>query len=107
MRQVITDHARKRRSAKRGGDWSRVDLGTIRAGSSVIDVDVMALDDALTQLAELNERQSRIVEMRFLGGLTVKEAAQVLGVSLGPWNSTGEWPARGFGSISEPRIRRE
>ncbi|MFC1759712.1 ECF-type sigma factor [Planctomycetota bacterium] len=77
MRQVITDHARKRRSAKRGGEWSRVDLGTIRAGSSVIDVDVMALDDALTRLAELNERQSRIVEMRSLPSTRTVSAATV------------------------------
>jgi RNA polymerase sigma factor (TIGR02999 family) len=81
MRQVLADHARRRRAAKRGGDWSRIDLGTIRSGSSVIDVDVMALDDALTKLAELDKRQARIVELRFLGGVTVAETARLLGVS--------------------------
>ncbi len=106
MRQVITDHARKRRSAKRGGEWSRVDLGTIRAGSSVIDVDVLALDDALIRLAELNERQSRIVEMRFLGGLTVKETAKVLGVSSRTveldWRMARAWLRQYLGTEDSP-----
>lgn len=81
MRQVLADHARRRHSAKRGGDWQRVSLGHVVYGSSRADVDVVSLDDALTTLAELDQRQARIVELRFLAGMTIEEAATALGVS--------------------------
>ena len=101
MRQVLADHARRRRAAKRGGDWARVELGAIRSGASVVDVDVVDLEDALTELAELDERQVRIVELRFLAGMTVKESAAVLGVSSrtveNDWRMARAWLRRRLG----------
>jgi len=81
MRQILTDHARRRRAAKRGGEWERVTLGQVGHGQSRRDVDVVDLDDALTALAEIDERQARVVEMRFLAGMTIDETAEALGVS--------------------------
>lgn len=81
MRQILQDRARRRRTAKRGGDWGRVMLDNVPTPVGESMVDLVALDDALTKLAELDARQCRIVELRFFGGLTVPEVAHVLGVS--------------------------
>lgn len=81
MRQILTDHARRRLAAKRGGDWQRVSLGHVTYGSSTRDVDLVDLDRALSALKGVDERQARIVEMRFLAGMTVEETAAALGVS--------------------------
>jgi len=81
MRQLLADHARRRGAAKRGGDLAKVTLGDPEAGSSMGNIDLVALDDALTKLSELDERQGRIVELRFLAGLSVAETAEVLAVS--------------------------
>ena len=82
MRQILVNHARHHRAAKRGGG-NKVPLeGTEAAG--VVEqrsVDFMALDEALKKLTELDPRQGRIVELRFFGGLTEDEIAEVLGVS--------------------------
>ena len=82
MRHLLTDHARQRRADKRGRQWHRltlIDDQTPGEGSS--EVDLVALDEALTKLARLNERHARIVEHRFFGGLSVKEISEVLGVT--------------------------
>ena len=81
MRQILIDHARRRGRAKRGGDACRVTLD--EAVTPVVDFDpeLLDLDEALQRLAELDERQGRLVELRFFGGLTVEEVAHVLGVS--------------------------
>lgn len=84
MRQIIVDHARRRQAAKRGGQWRRVTLTEAaekhgRKTSS--DVDLLALDEALTKLGQLNERQCRIVELRYLAGLSVEQTALVMEVS--------------------------
>jgi RNA polymerase sigma factor (TIGR02999 family) len=81
MRQLLTDHARRQKSLKHGGGLARVTLDEAIAPSSLGEIDLVALDEALSKLAELDERQSRIVEIRFLAGLTVEETADVLGVS--------------------------
>ncbi len=81
MRQVLTDHARRHRAAKRGGQWQRVYLGEVASGSTRSMIDVVALDDALSALAELDERQARIVELRYLAGMTIPEVATALDVS--------------------------
>lgn len=80
MRRILVDAARARRARKRGGDWERVTLSAVpdRDGDAV---DLLALDDALAELLRLSERQGRVVELRYFGGLTIPEAAATLGVS--------------------------
>ena len=80
MREILVDHARHRRAAKRdGGERLTLEDAAELAGSK--GVDLLALDDALNELAKLNPRQCRIVEMKFFGGLSIGEAAEVLTVS--------------------------
>jgi len=81
MRRILVDHARKRKRVKRGGGRQRITLDEALVVSPRRDEDVLALEDALVQLAKLDSRQAQIVEMRFFGGLTVQEVAEVLGVS--------------------------
>lgn len=81
VRRVLLDHARKRKSAKRGDNWRRVTLQEVSAGEPAAQLDLLALDDALCKLEQLNERQCRVVQLRFFGGLTNEEIALVLGVS--------------------------
>jgi RNA polymerase sigma-70 factor (ECF subfamily) len=78
MRQVLVDHARKRRSSKRGGDWVRTTLSGHADAMELDPLDVLALDRALE---ELEPRQRQVVELRFFGGLEEVEVAEVLGVS--------------------------
>ena len=83
MRHILINHARERRAAKRGGGASRVTLLDAALAEKVErhEVDPIELDDAMRRLEELDERQCRIVELRFFGGLSVDDAATVLGVS--------------------------
>jgi RNA polymerase sigma factor (TIGR02999 family) len=84
MRQILVQRARSRRAAKRGGDPARVTLDEQvlpAAGHGVDEIDLVALDAALDRLASLNERQAKIVELRYFGGLGVEEAAEALGIS--------------------------
>ncbi len=81
MRQVLSNHARHKKAAKRGSTWNRVGLSEVIDPAGELDVDLMALDHAPEKLATLDERQSRLVELRFFGGMTTKEIALVLGVS--------------------------
>lgn len=82
MRRVLVDHARARRYQKRGGDAQRVTLDEGRLGAKEKAADVIALDDALTALAAIDERKCQVVEMRYFGGLSVEETAEALGVSV-------------------------
>ena len=81
IRQILVDHARKRRYAKRGGGQVLVAVDEFLLGSRARGVDVEALDDALNELAGVDERASRVVELRFFGGLSAQETADVLEVS--------------------------
>jgi RNA polymerase sigma-70 factor (ECF subfamily) len=81
MRRILVDHARSRNYAKRGGAQQKLSLSKADRFANKPDVDLMALDDALQTLAAMNEQQSRLVELRFFGGLTIEETAEVLGVS--------------------------
>src|SRR5690242_7729754 len=91
MRQILVQRARARRAAKRGGAPLRVTLddaniaGANTPGAAGVsappDIDVLALDEALTRLAALDQEQARIVELRYFGGLTVEETADAVGVS--------------------------
>ena len=95
MRQILVDHARRHNASKRGGAQQKVALDEAVNYSQPRDVDLVALDEALTELAKFDERQSRIVEMRFFGGLTIKETAEALGISPATvkvdWNMAKAW----------------
>jgi len=80
MRQILVDHARLRDNAKHGGDWRRVSLDAADVGQDQ-SADILALDEALQALAQMSPQQSRMIELRFFGGLTIEETAEVLGVS--------------------------
>jgi RNA polymerase sigma-70 factor (ECF subfamily) len=82
MRRVLIDHARGHRAAKRGGAQTRVDLEDAALFTPARSEELIALDEALTRLAAWDPRQSRIVELRFFGGLTDEETAEVLNVSV-------------------------
>jgi RNA polymerase sigma factor (TIGR02999 family) len=81
MRHVLVDHARSRQYAKRGGEGRRVTLDDNLAISHEDQIEVLALDEALNRLAALDERKGRIVELRYFGGLSVEETAEVLELS--------------------------
>ena len=81
MRRILVDHARRKLSQKRGGGLHRICLEDDLCISQRSDEDVLAIEDALSKLAELDPRQAQIVELRFYGGLTVEEVAEVLKVS--------------------------
>lgn len=81
MRRVLIDHARTRRVQKRGGGAHKVPLDDAMAVTPAPDFDVLALDRALEALAAVDERKGRVIEMRFFGGMTVEETAEVLRVS--------------------------
>ncbi|MEW6735541.1 MAG: sigma-70 family RNA polymerase sigma factor [Acidobacteriota bacterium] len=82
MRRILIDHARIRNAAKRGGQLHKVSLEGMASLTQVRDRELIALDDALKGLAVLDPRKSRIVELRFFGGLTIEETAEVLKVSI-------------------------
>jgi RNA polymerase sigma factor (TIGR02999 family) len=90
MRRILVEHAR-RHNLKRGGSIPHVSLDEAALVSVDDDVDLVALDDALTALARLDARKVQVVEMRFFGGLSVDEAAEVLGVS--PVTVKRDWRA--------------
>ncbi len=95
MRRILVDHARKRASAKRGGQSLTLALDDAVASAQQNQVDLVALDEALDGLAKLDERQSRLVELRFFGGLSIEETSEVLGVSTPTvkrdWASARAW----------------
>ena len=81
IRHTLVDHARRRKSAKRGGDALRVPLDEVLLEVETGGIEVVALDSALRLLAEIDGRKSRVVELRCFGGLSLEETAEVLGVS--------------------------
>jgi RNA polymerase sigma factor (TIGR02999 family) len=81
MRQILVDHARAKHRAKRGGAELRVTLADAEAIAKDRSVDLVALDEALDRLAQIDLQQSRVVELRFFSGLNVEETGEVLGIS--------------------------
>lgn len=81
MRRILIDHARRHDSGKHGGSMTRIALDDAVSFQKKDDLDLVKLDEALTTLEKLDERKSRIVELRFFGGLTVEEAAAVMSLS--------------------------
>jgi RNA polymerase sigma factor (TIGR02999 family) len=95
MRHILVDYARRRLAKKRGGDVQTIVIDDSKLGTGERASEIVALDSALSQLSELNERLSKIVELRFFGGLSVEEAAEVLKVS--PRTVKRDWrKARAF-----------
>ena len=82
IRHILVDHARRRRSTKRGGDALRVPLDEVLLEVETGGIEVIALDSALHSLAEIDGRKSRVVELRYFGGLSVEETAEVLEISV-------------------------
>jgi RNA polymerase sigma factor (TIGR02999 family) len=98
MRRILTDYARSRSYLKRGGDAQRVTLDEALMVSDDPSLDLVALEGALTKLGEVDSRKSNVVELRFFGGLSVKETAAVLNVSTDTvtrdWNLAKAWLLR-------------
>ena len=97
MRQILVDYARSHRAAKRGNDCT-VELEAAAIIPHLESANVIALDDALSDLERIDEQQSRLVELRFFGGLTTEEAAEALGISRSTakrdWNVAKAWLSR-------------
>jgi RNA polymerase sigma factor (TIGR02999 family) len=106
IRRILVDHARTHKRAKRGGGYQRVQLDADVAALPETDIDLLALDEALGRLADLHARQAQIVELRFFGGLSLKEVAEYIGVSPrtvdGDWSMARAWLRRELGSGTQP-----
>ncbi len=109
MRRILIDHARARARAKRGGGWNRVTLAVSVAEDGQGNLDreqLLSLSLAIDRLSELDARQARIVELRFFGGMTVDEIADVLEVSKrtvgGDWTHARAWLKRELAPEHEP-----
>ncbi|HEY3137079.1 MAG TPA: sigma-70 family RNA polymerase sigma factor [Blastocatellia bacterium] len=104
MRRILVDYARTRRSQKRGGDLARVSFDEAAPIAGEREPDLVALDDALTALAAIDPRKSHVIELRFFGGLSVEETAEVLKVSpdtvMRDWRLAKSWLLR---ELSEKR----
>jgi RNA polymerase sigma factor (TIGR02999 family) len=98
MRRILVDHARARRNLKRGGEWKQVTLTAAEFLPLNMHADLVAVDDALRALERADPRKGRVVELRFFGGLTVEETAEVLKISsdtvLNDWRFAKSWLLR-------------
>jgi RNA polymerase sigma factor (TIGR02999 family) len=107
MRHILIDRARRKRAARNGGLRQRITLQEAAAAShEESSVDVIALDTALTRLAKIDGRQSRIVELRYFGGLSIDETAEALGISSKTvkrdWAVARAWLHREIGERGAP-----
>jgi len=104
MRQILINYARDRGTDKRGGGWQRITLSGFSQEEQSLDVDAAALHAALSRLAQLHERHYHVVVARFLGGLSVEEAAHVLGVTertvKRDWHAARVWLALELGKVA-------
>ena len=89
MRQVLIDHARQRSTQKRGSGWLRISFDDALAVASQRNIDLLALDEAMNELAALDQRKCRVVEYRFFGGMTCEQAARMLSIS--PKTAEADW----------------
>jgi len=101
MRHILVDWARARQRGKRGGKVARVELDDALATTAQPGTDLVAIDDALNALAEVDPRKSQVVELRFFGGLTAQETATLLKVSVATvehdWKLARGWLRRELG----------
>ncbi len=89
IRHILVDHVRRRKSTKRGGDAPHVPLDEVLLQVETGGLEVVALDSALRSLAKIDARKSRVVELRYFGGLSLEETAEILGVS--PETAKRDW----------------
>jgi RNA polymerase sigma factor (TIGR02999 family) len=89
VRRILVDHARSHGYAKRGGNAARVPLDDVVLGVQARGIEVLALDQALDSLSKMDARKSRLVELRYFGGLSVEETAEVMGIS--PETAKRDW----------------
>jgi RNA polymerase sigma factor (TIGR02999 family) len=105
MRQILVDYARQHRAAKRGGSVCKVSLQDAMVMSRQTDVDVIALDEALQALTRIDERQSRVVELRFFAGLSLEEISEALNVGSATvqrdWTAARAWLYREMSGKSQ------
>ena len=98
MHRLLIDHGRNKKRAKRGGGWLRITLAPEVAPFAGVELDALAVHEAIEKLAELDERQARLVQLRFFSGLSMSEIAQALGVSKrtaeGDWTHARAWLKR-------------
>jgi RNA polymerase sigma factor (TIGR02999 family) len=98
MRRILLNYARDRHRAKRGGHAHQVSLSEVAVMSEERSAELLALDEALQRLAEIDERKARVVELRYFGGLSVEETAEVLKIApvtvIRHWNMAKAWLAR-------------
>jgi RNA polymerase sigma factor (TIGR02999 family) len=106
IRNILVDHARARHAAKRGGSMPALSLDEAVAIPQKRDVELIAIDDALLTLSQLDPQQSRIVELRFFGGLTIEETAEVLHISASTvkrdWILAKTWIFRALSANKNP-----
>jgi RNA polymerase sigma factor (TIGR02999 family) len=104
MRRVLLDYARAKRRDKRGGDAIKLSLGAAETVAARNDegVDLLALDEVLTQFARIDEQAARVVELRYFGGLSLEETAEALRVSVATvkrdWQTAKAWLRHGLGA---------
>jgi RNA polymerase sigma factor (TIGR02999 family) len=95
MRQILVDYARRHRASKRGSGLCMLTLDDVGALSQQKEVDVIAIDDALHALAEVDPRQSQVVELRFFAGLSLEETSEVMGIATATvqrdWTAARAW----------------
>ena len=105
MRQILVDYARKRHFAKRGGNAWHVSLDEAAVVAVERAAELISLDEALRELAEISPEQSRIVELRFFGGMTIEETAEVMGLSVDKvkrdWSMAKTWLYHELKSVTE------
>ena len=105
MRRILVDHARSRSCAKRGGGERRVELDEVADPAQQKAIEMIMLDDALTKLSALDQRKSKIVELRYFGGLSVEETAEVLGISpvtvMREWSTAKGWLLRAMTPVAQ------
>lgn len=103
MRQILVDYARARQRLKRGGGQQQISLAFADEAANEQAADLLALNEALETLAEVDPQKSRIVELRFFGGLTIEETAQVMGISTPSvergWRAARAWLQTELGSL--------
>ena len=110
MREILVDHARRKHALKRGGGLTIVGLDEVTAGNEQQSVDVLALNEALIDLAALDERLCRVVELRFFAGLSIAETTDALGVSSATverdWTVAKAWLLQRLSSSPRPAADR-